>query len=286
LAPLTLDKPSPFDLRRAERLQAVAINSGDYSLPGGGQWATGPAIPASHPEAGSGYTIPGAKDANGRPLILGQGAANSFAAMVRDSGGKVRAADVASGKRSDSKNRAVGGVAGSEHLGGNAMDIHGTSIAWIRKNGAKYGWYVNDYDGSHGGHVEFRGGGSAGQPRTAATRTGGGLTGLATYYTGSGGSDGVAGGPTANGEPYDPGAMTAAVQLSLRGKYMNKWVTVEDMDTGKTVRVWVNDVGSMGGTEKSINRSDPRVVDLSPAAFKKLFGSTSRGVGRIRILES
>ena len=123
--------------------------------------------------------------------------------------------------------------------------------------------------------------GGSGQP---STRSGGGLTGLATYYTGSGGSDGVAGGPTANGERYNPNAMTAAVQWSLRGKYLNKWVTVEDMDTGKTVRVWVNDVGQMGGSRLDINRSDPRVIDLSPAAFKQLFGSTQRGVGRIRIL--
>ena len=65
---------------------------------------------------------------------------------------------------------------------------------------------------------------------------------------------------------------------------MNKWVKVEDMDTGKTVRVWVNDVGQMGGTERSVNKADPRVIDLSPAAFRKLFGSTQRGVGRIRIL--
>ena len=119
-----------------------------------------------------------------------------------------------------------------------------------------------------------------------ATRRGGGMTGLATYYTGSGGSDGVAGGPTANGEIYDPRKMTAAVQWSLRGKYLNKWVTVEDLDTGNRVKVWVNDVGQMGGSERSVNRSDPRVIDLSPAAFTKLFGSTSRGVGRIRIVGS
>lgn len=126
-------------------------------------------------------------------------------------------------------------------------------------------------------------GGGTARP-AATTRAGGGMTGLATYYNGSGGSDGVAGGPTANGERYNPQAMTAAVQWSLRGKYLNKWVTVEDMDTGKTVRVWVNDVGQMGGSERSINRSDPRVIDLSPAAFTKLFGSTQRGVGRIRII--
>ena len=118
---------------------------------------------------------------------------------------------------------------------------------------------------------------------TPTTRRGGGLTGIATYYNGSGGSDGVAGGPTANGEMYDPCKMTAAVQWSQRGKYLNKWVTVEDLDTGKSVRVWVNDVGQMGGTERSINRTDPRVIDLSPAAFRKLFGSTQRGTGRIRI---
>jgi hypothetical protein len=248
-----------------------------------GRWATGPAQPISHPETGSGYTVPGARDANNRPVVFSQGAANSFAAMMRDSGGLVRAADIASAQRSGTKNRAVGGVSGSEHLDGNAMDIHGGSIAWIRKNGARYGWYVNDYDGSHGGHVEFRGGGQATAMATPTTRRGGGMTGLATFYNGSGGQDGVAGGPTANGEIYDPKKMTAAIQWSLRKKYLNKWVMVEDLDTGRSVRVWVNDVGPMGGDERSINRSDPRVIDLSPAAFKRLFGSTQRGVGRIRI---
>jgi rare lipoprotein A (peptidoglycan hydrolase) len=113
---------------------------------------------------------------------------------------------------------------------------------------------------------------------------GNGLEGKATYYLGSGGDDGVAGGPTANGEIYNPNKLTAAIQLSLRDKYMNKWVKVEDMDTGKTVRVWVNDVGSMKGDKKSFNRKDPRIIDLSPAAFKKLFGGLREGVGdRIRI---
>jgi Lytic transglycolase len=249
---------------------------------GGGQWESGPAVAASHRDSGSGYTIPGARDANGRPPIFSRGGANAFAAMVRDSGGAVKPGDIASSQRSAGKNAAVGGVNGSEHLGGNAMDIHGASEAWIRKNGAKYGWYVHDYAGSHGGHFEFRGGGNA-TPQVA-TRRGEGMTGLATFYNGSGGSDGVAGGPTANGETYNPNAMTAAVQWSLRGKYLNKWVQVEDMDSGKAVRVWVNDVGQMGGTEKSVSKADPRVIDLSPAAFKKLFGSTSRGVGRIRIV--
>jgi len=109
------------------------------------------------------------------------------------------------------------------------------------------------------------------------------MTGITTYYTGSGGSDGVAGGPTANGEPYNPNAMTTAVQRSLRGKYLNKWLLVEDLDSGKSVRVWANDVGSMGGTDSSISRQDPRIIDLSPAAFKQLYGNLDRGTGRIRV---
>jgi hypothetical protein len=129
----------------------------------------------------------------------------------------------------------------------------------------------------------FYSGGAA--PRSTSMR-GGGMTGYATWYGGGGGQDGVAGGPTANGETYDPNKMTAAIQWSLRGKYLNKWVTVEDLDTGRTVRVWVNDVGPMGGDERAVNRTDPRVIDLSPAAFRSLFGSTSRGKGRIRILQS
>ena len=122
-----------------------------------------------------------------------------------------------------------------------------------------------------------------GTQATAATRSGGGMTGITTYYTGSGGSDGVAGGPTANGEPNNPNAMTTAVQRSLRGKYLNKWLLVEDLNSGKSIRVWANDVGSMGGTDNAISRQDPRIIDLSPAAFKQLYGSLDRGTGRIRV---
>lgn len=127
---------------------------------GGGGWDDGPAVAMSHADSGSGFTIPGMKDAQGRPPVFSRGGANAFAAMVRDSGGLVKASDIASSQRSDAKNRAVGGANGSHHLSGNAIDIHGASEAWIRKHGAKYGWYVNDYDGSHGGHFEFRGGGA------------------------------------------------------------------------------------------------------------------------------
>ena len=121
------------------------------------------------------------------------------------------------------------------------------------------------------------------KPKPASSPSGS-MTGLATYYTGSGGSDGVVGAMTANNrDRFNPNAMTVAVQKSLRGKYLNKWLIVEDVSTGKSVRVFANDVGSMGGTDKSINRKDPRIVDLSPAAFKQLHGSLNRGVGRVRV---
>jgi hypothetical protein len=149
--------------RPAMSLPAVGGFDGD-----GGGWDDGPAIASSHTDSGNGFTIPGARDASGRPPIFSRGGANAFAAMVRDSGGVVKASDIASSQRSSGKNAAVGGANGSEHLKGNAMDIHGASEAWIRKHGAKYGWYVHDYDGTHGGHFEFRGGG------TAAPRRGGG----------------------------------------------------------------------------------------------------------------
>jgi hypothetical protein len=213
-------------------------------------------------------------DSAGRPAIFTRQGANAFAAMVRDSGGQVKASDIASSQRTPGKNAAVGGVEGSQHLGGNAMDIHGSSIAWIRKNGARYGWVVNDYPGSHGGHVEFRGGGGGGDGKVAP------LAGRATFYTGSGGSDGSLGGRTANGEVFTGNQMTAAVQWSLKGSHMNKWLIVEDTATGKKIRVWANDTGQMGGSK---TRPADRVIDLSPVAFNRLYGSTARGVGDVRI---
>lgn len=107
------------------------------------------------------------------------------------------------------------------------------------------------------------------------------MTGKATYYTGSGGSDGVLGGKTANGEVFTGKQMTAAVQWSLKPKLMNKWLIVEDVGTGRRIRVWANDTGQMGGTK---SRPADRLIDLSPVAFTKLFGSTSRGVGNIRVM--
>ena len=134
---------------------------------------------------------------------------------------------------------------------------------------------------------EFERGGTFGGSRMTGGRGGrsmpaqGTMTGRATYYTGSGGSDGVLGGKTANGETFTGRQMTAAVQWSLKPKLMNKWLIVEDVGTGRRIRVWANDTGQMGG---STRRPADRLIDLSPVAFTKLFGSTSRGVGNIRVM--
>ena len=101
----------------------------------------------------------------------------------------------------------------------------------------------------------------------------------AGYYAGGGGQDGVAGGRTANGEIYNPKRMTVAVQWTLRGKLLNKWLLVQDSKSGKTVRVWANDVGPLLGDNK---KTGARHLDLSSAAFTKLFGSTRQGLGDIK----
>ena len=54
-------------------------------------------------------------------------------------------------------NDRVRGVPNSNHLHGFAVDIHGTSKAWLKKHGLKYGWKNLDYDG-HDGHFDYIGG--------------------------------------------------------------------------------------------------------------------------------
>ena len=117
-------------------------------------------IPVSHPQTGSGFGLSGVFDYKGRPGVFSKGAAAAFGKMIADSKGIVKGTDIASSKRSKSYNRKVGGVANSNHLFGNALDIHGSSQTWMRANGPKYGWIINDYPGSHGGHFNYKGAGS------------------------------------------------------------------------------------------------------------------------------
>ena len=117
----------------------------------------GNVISVNHPDTGPGYGIAGAKDQQGRPVVFSKEGAEAFAKMMADSNGAVKPSDVASSKRSPQKNAAVDGATNSPHLRGVAMDIHGSSSAWIRQHGHKYGWKPHDYSGTHGGHFVFGG---------------------------------------------------------------------------------------------------------------------------------
>ena len=125
-------------------------------------------IQASHPHTGRGFSIKGLVDEQGRPAVFSKSAAAAFGKMMMDSKGVVRGSDISSSQRSKEWNKEVGGAENSYHLYGEAVDIHGDSNDWIRKHGAKYGWKPNDYEGTHGGHFEFKGlegGGSIGPKR-------------------------------------------------------------------------------------------------------------------------
>jgi rare lipoprotein A len=89
--------------------------------------------------------------------------------------------------------------------------------------------------------------------------------GLATWY----GSQ-FAGKKTANGERFDPKAMTAA----HRHLPFGTWVDVRRPDTGSSIRVRINDRGPWGDSK--------RVIDLSRAAALEL-GIVGQGVVRVEI---
>ena len=116
------------------------------------RFQTGGIVQADHPDTGSGWSV--GKDSQGRPSVFTKEAAEALAQAIRDSNGAVKTSDITSSKRSPDKNRAVGGVPNSNHLYGNAVDIHGTSKAWLKKNGPKYGWKNLVYSG-HDGHFDF-----------------------------------------------------------------------------------------------------------------------------------
>ena len=115
----------------------------------------------------------GYKDASGRDIKLNPGAAQAFKQMVAD-GMPFNSGEIANVYRDENeylrlKSQGYKPASNSKHNLGMAADIHGAMNTWIRKNGAKYGWYANDYSGSHGGHFEWRGGGSSVSPQTPAT---------------------------------------------------------------------------------------------------------------------
>ena len=88
-------------------------------------------------------------------------------------------------------------------------------------------------------------------------------TGLATWYGGA-----FAGKKTANGERFDPTKYTAAHRKLPFGT----WVEVRRPDTGRTVRVRINDRGPFG--------DDKRIIDLSRKAAEDL-DVVREGVSRV-----
>ena len=107
-------------------------------------------------------------------------------------------------------------------------------------------------------------GGSSGSAATAATAEPFSQRGAASYY-----SDRLAGNTTANGETYDPEALTAAHRTLRFGTRVR---VVREGD-GRSVEVCVNDRGPY---------VDGRVIDLSRAAAETL-GMIRAGVVDVSI---
>jgi rare lipoprotein A len=99
---------------------------------------------------------------------------------------------------------------------------------------------------------------AAGRAPDAATRD----EGLATWYG--------KGKKTANGERFDPSAMTAAHRTLKFGT----WVEVTRVDNGQTVRVRITDRGPFG--------NEARIIDLTRGAAEKL-GMIRAGVVKVKL---
>jgi rare lipoprotein A len=100
-------------------------------------------------------------------------------------------------------------------------------------------------------------------PPPAATRPD--QTGLATWY-----GSAFAGHKTANGELFDPSKLIAAHRKLPFGT----WVEVRRVETGRTVRVRINDRGPWGHAD--------RIIDLSKRAAQEL-GIVRDGVAKVEL---
>jgi len=90
--------------------------------------------------------------------------------------------------------------------------------------------------------------------------------GLASWY-----GRAFAGKPTASGERFDPARYTAAHKKLPFGT----WVEVRRIDTGRSVRVRINDRGPNG-------RAAHRIIDLSQRAAEEL-DMVRAGVVRVEV---
>jgi rare lipoprotein A len=91
--------------------------------------------------------------------------------------------------------------------------------------------------------------------------------GLASFY---GKKDGFSGKRTASGEKMSPWLLTAA-HPSLP---LQSLVLVQDTETGAETVVRINDRGPYSGG---------RIIDLTPAAARKLHISEDKGVAKVRL---
>jgi len=103
----------------------------------------------------------GLKDYKGRPMRMAPAAAEQWKAMIK-AGMPFNSADVANVYRDEAeytrlRKEGYNPSSGGFHNFGLAIDVHGATGEWLRKNGARFGWFPHDYEGTHGGHYEFRG---------------------------------------------------------------------------------------------------------------------------------
>lgn len=101
------------------------------------------------------------KDQQGRPLRFAPKAADAWKQMLA-AGMPVNPKDITSVYRDENdylrlKSEGYNPASNSYHNYGEAIDVHGKTGEWIRKYGHKFGWFPHDYNGSHGGHYEYRG---------------------------------------------------------------------------------------------------------------------------------
>lgn len=102
----------------------------------------------------------GLKDQQGRPIKMSPAAGQAWQKMVQ-AGMPFNPADVTSSYRDESeyvrlKRSGYNPASNSAHNHGEGIDVHGAAGEWLKKNGARYGWRLVDYPGSHGGHFEYR----------------------------------------------------------------------------------------------------------------------------------
>jgi rare lipoprotein A len=252
----------------------------------GGGGSTGPY--GAPPRLGPGgpiTTVPGIVDQKGRPVRFASTAAAAFILMMEDAKKEkkpFKGSDIASTYRDPQLNEDVGGAENSPHLYGLAADIHGTTGAWIRSKGRDYGWVPYDYEGTHGGHYEYKGGGKKEKPVKALPdifkqkpkQRPGDLSpifqlpgqekstqkvkqsGQASWY-----GPGFYGNRTANGELFREG--DAEYTAAHRTLPFGTKVTVTNKSNGKSIQVRINDRGPF---------KEGRIIDLNKAARDALGG--------------